>query len=114
MSIRLYQFLALANALFWGMLGVLTIGSILLSRIGWPINLLMGNVFAAIGGFLYRRAYHWWRFYQTAPGDVQNSAHVKHFLHLDLIFLVGTGLIGGILLAAGISRVFGEGYAIFG
>lgn len=114
MSIRLYQFLALANALLWGALGILTIGSVWLSRIGWPINLLMGSVFAAIGGFLYLRAYHWQRFYLTAPVDVQNSPHIRRFLRLDLIFLVGMGLVGGILLTAGISRVFGEGYAIFG
>ena len=112
--IQWYKNIAFLSTIFWAGLGVLTIGSIVISANGWVINLVIGSFFILIGIFLYLRAKNLHRFYEVIPSDVQNTPPLKHFLRLEMILILGTGFLGGMLLLAGISRVFGEGFAIFG
>jgi len=114
MLIRWYKNSALVSAILWIGIGAITIGSIALSSFSWGINLIMGFLFIFLGWFLYIRANYFHRFYSTNTADIQNNPHIKRFLRLDLMFVLSTCLIGGLLLTASISRVFGEGYPIFG
>ena len=114
MLIQWYKNIAFISAILWTGLGVLTIGSIALSSIGWAINLIIGLLFMLIAYFLYLRVKNLHCFYETIPSDAQNNPHLQRFLRLEMIFVLGTCFFGIILLSAGISRVFGEGYAIFG
>jgi hypothetical protein len=114
MLIQWHKSIAFLGAIFWTALGMLAIGSIRLGTIAWVINLGMGFLFVATGYFLYRRAKNFSRFYETITPDAQNNPHLQRFLRLDLLFVLGAAFLSGLLLLAAISRVFGEGYAIFG
>ena len=111
--VRWHKRLALACALLWTGLGLVAIGGILLSLTSWRINLFMGALFVGIGWFSYARVNAFCRGF-TAMAVAQNNPHIRRFLLLDLILVVGVGLIGALLLVASLSRVFGEGYAVFG
>ena len=67
MLIQWCKNIAFIGAILWAGLGVLTIGSIALSSIGWVINLIIGSLFILIGFFLYLRAKHLHRFYEYYP-----------------------------------------------
>ncbi len=108
-----YKNIAYLGTIFWAGLGLLTIGSIAISSIGWVINLVMGCLFLLIGYFLYLRTKNLYRFYRAVTPDMQNISYLQKFLRLDLIFVVGITFLSGLLLMAGIFRVFGEGFAIF-
>lgn len=114
MLIRRYRNIAFVSAALWVGLGGLTVGSIALSSIGWVINLVMGLLFMLIGVYLYFRAKNLHRFYETITPTARNNPYIQRFLNLELIFVLSTCFVGVIFLSAGISRVFGEGYAIFG
>ena len=114
MLIKWYKYSALTSAALWIALGIITIGSIVLSSIGWGINLIMGLLFMLIGCFLYFRAYNLHHFYVNATENMQENLHLRRFLRLDLIFVLGTLLVGALLVSAATSRVFGEGFPIFG
>ena len=111
-----YKYIALASAFFWLGLGAVTIGSIsvTVSTPGWVVNLIMGLFFILIGLCLHRRASIFYRFYSTSSDDVQNNQHLLQFLRLDLVIVSGSGLFGGLLLSGALSRVFLEGFAVFG
>ena len=112
--IHWYKNFAFLSAILWAGLGLLTVASVTLSTIGWEVNVMVGVLFISIGVFLYLRAknLHW--FYDVISTDVKNTPQLNRFLRLEMIFVLGTCFLGGLLLMAGISRVFGEGYAIFG
>ncbi len=112
--IRWYKNLALVSALLWVGLGVLTVGSIAVSTLGWAINLIMGALFIFIGWYIYARSDSFCRVYSSSASDMQNNPHIQRFLRLDLMFVLGACLVGGSLLVASISRVFGDGFAVFG
>jgi len=114
MLIRWHKNSALVSAILWIGIGAITIYSVALSSFGWGINLIMGFLFILLGWFLYIRANCFHRFFLTSTADIQNNPHFKRFLRLDLMFVLSTCLVGGLLLSASISRVFGEGYAVFG
>jgi hypothetical protein len=114
MIIEWYKNIAYLGTFFWAGLGLLTIGSIAISSIGWVINLVMGSLFILIGYFLYLRAKNFYRFFRAITPDTQNISYLQKFLRLDLVIVVGITFLGGLLLMAGIFRVFGEGFAIFG
>ncbi len=114
MIIKWYRYSALTSAVFWIALGIITIGSIVFSSIGWGINLIMGLLFMLIGCFLYFRAHNLHHFYVNATENMQNNLRLQRFLLLDLMFVLGTFLVGALLLSAAASRVFGEGFPIFG
>lgn len=96
------------------MLGALTIGSILLSTLGWGINLVMGFVFAGIGGFVYLKAHYLHKFLTAVPDDSRSNPALEKFVALENIFVTLSLLFAIVLLTAAASRVFGEGYPIFG
>lgn len=112
--IQWYKNLALVGAILWFGVGLITIGGIVLSSLGWIINLVMGLIFISIGWLLYRRASSFYLFFSASPVTNQNNLHLQRFMRLDLLVVCGASLLGGILLIASISRVFGEGYAVFG
>jgi hypothetical protein len=112
--IQWYKNLALVSAFLWFGLGAITIGSIALSPISWAINLIIGLFFILIGWFLHRRASSFYHFYSTSADDTQNNQSLLRFLRLDFLAILGTCLVGSLLLIASISRVFGEGFAVFG
>ena len=112
--IQWYKNLALVSAFFWVGLGVLTVGSIIVSSLGWIINLIMGILFIFIGWYLYARSDSFYRLFSSSASDMQNNPYIQRFLRFDLIFVLGTCFVGGLLLMASMSRVFGEGFAVFG
>lgn len=114
MLIRLYKNTALVSAIFWAGTGSITIGSIVVSSLDWGINLVMGLILIFVGWFLYLRANNFYRCYIASPTDMQKNPSCLRFLRLDLLLVIISCLVGAVLLAASISRVFGEGYAVFG
>jgi len=105
---------SLINTCLWSGIGTITIGSIIQSSLSWHINLLMGLLFFSIGCFFYLRSSNLHHFYFSGDSKIQKNLHLQRFLRLDMIFVLGSCLVGGILLFASISRVFKEGFAIFG
>lgn len=112
--IQWYKYIALASAFFWLGLGTLTMGSILVSALGWAINLIMGLFFILIGLYLRRRANSFYHFYVASSDEIQNNQHLCQFLRLDFFIVLGSSLVGGVLLLASLHRVFLEGFAVFG
>jgi hypothetical protein len=78
------------------------------------INLVMGTIFAFMDYFFYLRARKLQRFHANITSDLQNNQHLQGFLRMDLTLVLGACLICIILLSGAISRVFSEGYPIFG
>lgn len=118
--IKLIHFLSNLGALFWVLLGLLTIGGIALSTIGWVINTVVGILFITIGLFFYAHGRAFVRFYQshTEHGSTErefsSNPFLKRFMTLEILLLAGNCLVSALLLTAGASRVFGEGFPIFG
>ncbi len=80
----------------------------------WVVNLVMGSLFVIAGLFLYLRANRFACYYRAIPIDFQRSPSCMRFLRSDLLLVLITCLAGGVLFAASLSRVVGEGYAVFG
>ena len=114
MVIRFHKFSSILSAILWFLLGLLTIGSIAISSLGWIINLSMGVLFLIIAGFIFLHGKNLHQFYTRTIEIVQNDLHFKRFLWLDLIFVLSTVFLGGVFLIAAFFRVFGEGFAVFG
>ena len=114
MVIRFHKFSSILSAILWLLLGILTIGSITISSLGWIINLSMGFLFIIIAGFIYLHGKNLHQFYSNAIEIIQNDPHFKRFLRLDLLFVFSTTFLGGVSLIAAFFRVFGEGFAVFG
>ena len=74
----------------------------------------MGALFIFIGWFLYLRVDAFWKGYSSSATDIRNNLHIQRFLLLDLMLMLGACLVGTVLLVASLSRVFGEGLAVFG
>ncbi|MFQ6539739.1 MULTISPECIES: hypothetical protein [Aphanothece] len=112
--IRYHQYLAAVGAAFWVGTGVVAIGSIALSPRNWTPNLAMGVLFICLGWLLYLRAVSFSRFFSAMPVNIQIISFGQRFLRLDLLLVSLSCLVGALLLLASVSRVFGEGYAVFG
>jgi hypothetical protein len=95
-------------------LGMLTIGSIVLSSIGWFINLGMGLFFIMIGVYLYFRGNSLHRFYSGAVDNLQDDPKFRRFLRLDLLFVIISCVVSGAFLTGAFIRIFFEGFAVFG
>jgi len=80
----------------------------------WVVNLVMGSLFVIAGLFLYLRANQFACYYRAIPIDMQRNPACIRFLRFDLLLVLITCLAGGLLFAASLSRVLGEGYAVFG
>lgn len=114
MLINIHKYIAYLSTFFWFALGAVTIGSILRSQLGWPINLIMGILFILIGGFIYLYTHNLSLFCETLPDDVQKNIYFHRFLRLDIIIVIVSAFSGGLFLVAAVFRVFGEGFAVFG
>ncbi|MCP9927706.1 hypothetical protein [Cyanobium sp. CH-040] len=114
MLIRLYRSFALASAALWSGTGFVVIGSIAMSVRNWVVNLVMGQLFVIAGLFLCLRANQFACYYMSIPCDMQRNPACMRFLRLDFLLVLITCLVGGLLFAASLSRVVGEGYAVFG
>lgn len=114
MLIRLYRSFALASAALWAGTGFVVIGSIAMSVRSWVVNLVMGSLFVIAGVFLHLRAHQFACCYMSIPCDMQRNPACMSFLRFDLLLVLITCLVGGLLFAAALSQVAGEGYAVFG
>ncbi|MEO0405735.1 MAG: hypothetical protein AAF289_00130 [Cyanobacteria bacterium P01_A01_bin.135] len=74
----------------------------------------MGAVFTATGWFFYWRANSFFLAYATGAIKARQNRHMQQFLWLDLVFMLGSCFIGGLLLLASLSRIFAERLAVFG
>lgn len=110
---RIHRFLSFLSGLLWIGLGLIVIGSIAVSSLGWGINLIVGSVMLLIGVFLGLRGRALTAMIESYEPE-ENTVRVSRFLRYDLILIGGISLIGLLLLAMSIYRVFGEGYAVFG
>ena len=100
--------------MLWVLLGLLTIGSIMVSGLGWIINLVMGSVFCLFGTLFWMRVRFLHRSQAFLRADLDEDQSLAWFVYIDLLFVLGMLLMGGLLFVVGIGRVFGEGFAIFG
>ena len=114
MAIKLHKFASILSTGLWTGLGVLTIGSIAVSSIGWVINLGMGLLFILIGSYLYIRGKSLTRFYAGAADQLQADPNFQRVIHLDLVFIIISCLLSSAFLIGAFIRVFFEGFAVFG
>jgi len=112
--IKLHKFIAYVGAWLWITLGGLTISSILLGTVGWAINVVIGTLFILIGCFFYWRTHSFHRFYMANADNLRKDKLFHQHLLPETLLTLCILLFVGILLLAGMSRVFGEGYPIFG
>ncbi len=114
MLIQVHKYTTFIGALLWIALGIITVGSIALSSIGWVINLIFGLLFILIGVFIWSRMYYLNRFLIRSSQNVQLNIDLQRYLRLEIVLAVGILFVGLILLMGASSRVFGEGFAVFG
>jgi hypothetical protein len=114
MLIQWYRYSALVAAACWAGSGLVVMSSSLLSPADWAVNLVMGLLFLLTGWLLHVRASRFYGLYLTFPVDQQKSPSCLRFLRFDLLMVVITCLAGALVLVASISRVYREGYAVFG
>jgi len=108
------------NSVLWIVLGILTIGSILLGSIGMLINILMGFVFILIGFYFFSKIKILNNVFNTIKILdnnekkilVQNS--IKKFISIEMVIVIASTIIVIVFLSAVISRIFGENLPIFG
>jgi len=114
MVVKLHKYSSILSASLWLILGILTAGSIVISKLGWIINVGMGLLFIIIGCFMYFHGNSLHQFYGSAVEKIQYDPNFRRFLRLDLIFVLISCIFSGISLIAVITRIFFEGYAVFG
>ena len=114
MDIKFHKYSYIFSACLWSVLGMMTIGSIAVSSIGWVINLGMGLLFILIGVYLYFRGNSLHRFYSSAVDNLQQDPNYQRFLRFEMIFVIISSILSGVFLIAAFIRVFREGFAVFG
>jgi hypothetical protein len=114
MAIKFHKFSYILSACLWSGLGMLTIGGIAVSSIGWFINLGMGLLFLFIGCFMYFHGNSLHRFYAGGADQLQEDPKLQRFLRWDLIFVIISCILSGSLFTAAFYRIFFEGFAVFG
>lgn len=112
MKKTLLHIIMYAAATTWALIGLFVILSVLHSTLAWPINIIMGLVFLAIGYFLYLKAKNSLALlYENKP---LYTKQLKHFFTLETILFALALLLGLVLLSGTLSRVLGEQMAVFG
>lgn len=113
LQLKLLQFATYLTIFLWITSGLIIIGSIYLSRIGFVINLLVGTLFILLGLYFYFKEKFLSEFLKKTCESELGKLYKKVILG-EVIFIMVTLLVGVIILSAVSSRVFGEGFAVFG
>ena len=113
LQLRLLQFATYFTTFLWITSGLLTIGSIYLSRIGFVINLIVGTLFILLGIYFYCKEKALSELLEKTCQGKLGKLHKKVILG-EVVFIMIALLVGIIILSAVSSRVFGEGFAVFG
>lgn len=96
------------------MLGMLTIGGIVLSSHVWILNLGMGLPFIFIGCFMYFHGHSLYQFYAGAVDKLKEVSNFQRFLRWDLLLEIISCILSGALFTTAFYRIFIEGFAVFG
>ncbi len=111
MQIKLLQFLRVFAVLLWAMVGV--IGNIYLPTSAFAINIVMGSVFILVGQFVFWKEKYFIKLLKELVGQgnkkLKTQIVIGEAFFLVAVFLVGLGMFFGVF-----SRVFLEGFAVFG
>lgn len=97
----------------WITIGLITLGSIYLSRIGYIINLIVGILFLIIAIYFYFKEKYFLEFL-TKTNQVEQDLLFKKVILGEIILVMTALLVGTIALSAVSMRVFVEGFAVFG
>jgi hypothetical protein len=114
MEIKLHRYSFIFSVYLWLALGILTIGSILVSSLGWIVNLGMGLLFIIIGCLMYLHGNSLHRFYKGSMDKLQEDPNFQRFLRLDLLFVIISCIVISAMLTGAFIRIFIEGFAVFG
>lgn len=104
--LRVAKILGYITALFWILLGVITIYGMIEYETGYYVNSIFGIVFMLCS----------WVFLMRAKGlfKLRYIRNLEAFMHYDLIIQIAIFLFALLLLSMGIYRVFFEHAALFG
>jgi len=114
MEIKLHRYSYIFSVYLWLTLGILTIGSILVSSLGWIINLGMGTGLIIIGCLMYLHGNSLHRLYAGAMDKLQEDPNFIWFLRFDLLLVIISCIVSGAFLTGAFIRMFVEGFAVFG
>lgn len=113
LRLKILQFATYLTILLWITTGLIIVGSIYLSRIGFVINLVIGILFILIGMYFYLKEKAFSKLLTQICEGKQDKLHKKVILG-EIIFIMMALFIGATALSAVSSRVFGQGFAVFG
>lgn len=95
----------------WSLAGIITMGSIWLSKDLWFINFFVGLFFLFIGFYFLQKE----RYFLKLCNQPQiNEKILTKNIKLELMLVLGFSFFGVIVLSAVYSRVFNESFAVFG
>ncbi len=106
------KYVSCLTALIWMMIGVITLGSILLSDIGWVINLTVGFVFVLFSTLLFLKEKNF--LLLISDSDPEDKIIQKKAVRYELFSLLIVLIVGVISLFGVSHRVFIEKFAVFG
>ncbi|QEN04580.1 hypothetical protein EW093_07640 [Thiospirochaeta perfilievii] len=113
LKLKILKFLDLINISLWLIIGLITIGSIFLSSIGYVINLVVGSIFISIAIFFnYKRKYLFELLKKTCI-DGEDILTDK-VINGEIVGIISALILGIIIFTAVYSRVFIEGFPVFG
>ncbi|MDD2680748.1 MAG: hypothetical protein PHE20_01440 [Patescibacteria group bacterium] len=110
---KILQFTTIFTAFLWVATGLVTVGSIYLSNIGFVINLIVGLSFILIGFYLHLKEKNIFGLLKIVPEDQSRNLYKKVIVG-EIIFIAAALFFGLMAFSAVLSRVFGEGFAVFG
>ncbi len=110
---KILKNITLFTGLLWIINGFITIGSIYLSYIGIVVNCIVGMLFILIGIYFYKRGKILLELLTKTSDSLPHKLR-KKVITSEIILTAGILFIGFIILCAISSRVFREGFAVFG
>ncbi|MGO4292201.1 hypothetical protein [Chitinophaga sp. RAB17] len=112
--IRIYIIASWLNVLLWSLIGLFTIGSIVLSSNVLVINLIVGTIFLLIAALFFFKAFFLVKGVRNGEISSKGGASFSKYLMTDLILTAGIVLFSSIVFSAVLHRIFLEGNPIFG
>ncbi len=111
--LTILRYASYGASMVWIATGLIIIGSIYLSSSGFFINLIIGVLFILLGIFFYSKEKTLLQILSQNHEDIQNTLYKKS-INGEIILAMLTLFLGLMLLSAASSRVFVEGYPVFG
>ena len=105
------KFLSYLITTCWSLAGLIIMGSIFLGQSLWFINLFIGLFFIFIGFYFFKKESCFLELYKHSTIE---DEMVNKNIKLELMLLLFFSFFGVIVLSAVYSRVFDEGFAVFG